>query len=100
MLGVKIGIISSSWYIGGPSGRPSISALLWVSVSSPNFKAACFLKEADCVGMAFVLLKGNVSVEYMSLHALNFLLPTDALLLCLAAANSAKRLMALSAMSP
>lgn len=50
--------------------------------------------------MAFVLLKGNVSVEYVSLYALNFLLPTDTLLLCLAAANSAKRLMALSAMSP
>lgn len=57
-------------------------------------------KEQVCVGMASVLLNGRVSMGCMSWHALNFLLPTVSLLLCLAAATSAKGLMALSSVSP
>lgn len=57
MLGVKCGIIPSSWYIRGPGGWPSISALLWVS--SPNFKAACFLKGAGLCRNGFCTSKGE-----------------------------------------
>lgn len=76
-----------------------LAYLLLSGFPHPTSKLLVFWKEQVCVGMAFAFLKG-VSVEYMSLHALNFLLPTGTLLLCLAAANSAKRLLALSALSP
>lgn len=40
---VKCVIVPSSWSVRGPGGQPSTSVLLWAS--TPDFKAACSLKE-------------------------------------------------------
>lgn len=92
MLDVKRAIIPLRWYVSGPGGWPSISALL--GLSTPTSRLLILCKEQVCVGMASVLLNGRMSIGCMSWHALNFFLPTVSLLLCLAAATSAKGLMA------
>lgn len=98
MLCVKCVIIPPSWNVRGPGGWPSLSAHL--CISTLNFKAVCPWNKQVCVGLASLPLNGSVSMECVPWHTLKFLLPTDSLLLCLAAANSAKQLMALSAGSP